>query len=88
MEPAARSVFLKKISINGFSIEEGDSHLILRPRGAEATAGVTIEEKEPNIWRVAKAAGAYAKFAVRPKRGYFETYLNQWAAESRLQAPG
>ena len=88
MNPKARGEFLKKISINGFSITESDAILTLRPRGAEATAGIVIREVEPNTWKVASAAGAYAGFARGKKRSYFEIYINQWVAEAVLQSGG
>lgn len=88
MEPKAKGEFLKKISINGFSIEERDNRLILRPRGAEATAWVIIHEIEPNVWRVTGAAGDYAGFARGQKRLYFESYITRWAMEAALQAAG
>lgn len=88
MDPKAKGEFLKKISINGFSIEEGDNTLILRPRGAEATAVIIIEEVEPDVWRVTGAAGHYAGFARGKKRSYFEDYINRWAVEAVLQAAG
>ncbi len=88
MDPKAKGEFLKKISINGFSIEERDNTLILRPRGAEATAEITIKEAEPDIWRVTGAAGHYAGFARGKKRAYFESYINRWAAEAILQTAG
>jgi len=86
MEAKAKSEFLKKISINGFSIEEKEEVLILRPRGMEPTAGLIIREKEPNVWEVTGASGRYAAFARRPKREYFESYINRWALEASLQA--
>jgi len=86
VDPKAKGEFLKKISINGFSIEEKDNLLILRPRGAEATAEILIEEVEPNVWKVAGASGRYAGFYRGKKRSYFESYINQWVAESILQA--
>ena len=88
MDPKAKGEFLKKISLNGFSIEEGDKTLTLRPRGAEATAEVIIQEVEPNVWRVAGASGSYAGFARGKKRSYFETYISQWAMEAVLRAAG
>ncbi len=88
MDPKAKGDFLKKISVNGFSIEEGDNTLTLRPRGAEATAEVTIEEVEPEVWRVTSAAGRYAGFARGKKRSYFESYINRWAIEAVLQVTG
>lgn len=86
MDPKAKGEFLKKISINGFSITEGDSTLTLRPRGAEATAEITIQEVEPNVWQVAGASGNYAGFYRGKKRIYFESYINRWALEATLQA--
>ncbi len=88
MDPKARGEFLKKISINGFSISEEGNTLILRPRGAEATAEVIIQEAEPNVWKVKGAAGAYAGFARGKKRGIFESYINRWALEAVLQTGG
>ena len=86
MDPKARGEFLKKISINGFSIEEGDNTLILRPRGAEAAAVVIIHEVEPNEWKVVGASGNYVGFGRGKKRSYFESYINRWAAEAVLQS--
>jgi len=88
MDPKAKGEFLKKISINGFSIEERDNTLILRPRGAEATAVVTIEEVEPDVWRVTGAAGHYAGFGRGKKRSYFEDYINRWSLEAALRVLG
>ena len=85
MNPKAKSAFLKKIAINGFSITEGDNILTLRPRGMEETAEVTIQEVEPDVWKVVGASGQYAGFYRGKKRSYFETYINQWAAEAVLQ---
>ena len=88
MDPKAKGEFLKKISINGFSITEGDNTLTLRPRGIEATAEVIIQEVEPDLWKVVGASGEYAGFYRGKKRSYFETYINQWAMEAVLQAQG
>jgi len=88
MEPKAKGEFLKKISINGFSIEEWDNTLTLRPRGAEATAEVIIQEVEPDVWQVVGASGQYAGFYRGKKRSYFESYINRWALEAVLQAAG
>ena len=88
MQPEAKGIFLRKIVTNGFSIEEKENKLILRPRGGDVITSVTIEEAEPNVWKVVEATAAYAGFARGKKRSYFETYLNQWAAEATLQAPG
>ena len=88
MDPKAKGEFLKKISINGFSITEGDNTLTLRPRGMEATAEITIQEVEPNVWKVAGASGSYAGFYRGKKRSYFETYINQWSMEAVLQTEG
>ncbi len=88
MDPKAKGKFLKKISINGFAIAEEGNTLTLRPRGAEATAEITIEEVEPNVWKVVSASGQYAGFARGKKRSYFESYINQWAMEAVLQAGG
>lgn len=88
MEAKAKGLFLKKIVINGFSVTEEENRLILRPRGAEATAAVTIEEVEPNDWRVTNASGAYTSFARGSKRLYFQAYISQWVSEAQLQAAG
>jgi len=88
MEPKARAEFIKKISINGFSIEDTGDALTLRPRGAEATAEVIIKEVEPNVWQVAGASGAYSGFYRGKKREYFERYINQWSLAAALEAPG
>ena len=86
MDPKAKGEFLKKISINGFSIEESGDMLILRPRVTEAEAVIIIQEVEPNVWKVVGASGRYAGFYRGKKRSYFETYINQWATEVVLQA--
>ena len=86
MEAKAKELFLRKIVINGFSVQEEANRLTLRPRGAEATAEVTIEEVVANEWRVKSASGLYAGFARGKKRSYFETYINQWVTEALLQA--
>lgn len=86
MDPKAKGEFLKKISVNGFSITEGDNTLTLRPRGSEATAEIIIEEVELNVWKVVGATGAYAGFYRGKKRSIFEGYINQWAGEAVLQA--
>ena len=88
MNDKARGVLLKKISINGFSIEDNGSRLTLRPRGAEATAEVSIEDDGVNGWRVVGASGSYAVFARGQKRTYFESYINRWAAEAILRSEG
>ena len=88
MDPKAKGEFLKKISINGFSIEEKDNLLFLRPRGAEATAEVIIVEAELNVWKVAGAKGAYAAFGRGKKRSFFESYINRWALEAIMQSEG
>ena len=88
MDPKAKGEFLKKISVNGFSIDEKDKLLVLRPRGAEATAQIIIEEVEPNVWKAVSALGQYAGFARGKKRSYFESYINRWAMESVLQTGG
>lgn len=88
MDPRAKGEFLKKISINGFSISEEGNKLTLSPRGGEATAGITIEEVEPNIWKVVGAAGAYAGFARGKKRSIFETYIKAWTEAAILQTGG
>ncbi len=88
MDPKAKGEFLKKISINGFAIEERDDYLVLRPRGMEATTEVTIQEVEPNVWKVVGASGQYTGYYRGKKRSYFESYINRWAAEAVLQAAG
>jgi len=88
VDPKAKGEFLKKISINGFSIDEKDNLLVLRPRGAEATAQIIIEEVEPNVWKAVSALGQYAGFTRGIKRSYFESYINRWAMESVLQTGG
>ena len=88
MDPKAKGEFLKKISINGFSITEGDNTLTLRPRGIEATSEIIIQEVEPDVWKVAGASGRYAGFYRGKKRSYFETYINQWVTEAVLQSEG
>ena len=88
MDPKAKGEFLKKLSTNGFSIDEKDKLLVLRPRGAEATAQLIIEEVEPNVWKAVSALGQYAGFARGKKRSYFETYINQWVLEAIMQSEG
>jgi len=88
MNDKAKGELLKKISINGFSIEDNGSRLTLRPRGAEATAEVTIEDDTVNGWKVVSASGQYAGFARGQKRSYFESYINRWVVESILQSEG
>lgn len=85
VNPKAKSAFLKKIAINGFSIIEGDNTLTLRPRGMEETAEITIQEVEPAVWAVVGASGQYAGFYRGKKRSYFEDYINRWAAEAVLE---
>ena len=88
MDPKAKGEFLKKISINGFSITEKDNTLTLRPWGAEATAGVTIEEVQPNVWKVVSGSGQFTAFARGKKRSYFESHITRWAMEAVLQTEG
>ena len=88
MDPKAKGEFLKKISISGFSIEEKENQLILRPRGAEAIAEITIEEVKPNTWIVMSASGRYAGFGRGKKRLYFESYITRWVVEAVLQTGG
>jgi hypothetical protein len=85
VEPKAKGEFLKKISINGFSLQETGNRLILRPRGAEATAQIVIEEVKPNTWIVMSAAGDYAGYGRGKKRLVFEHYIEEWVTESLLQ---
>jgi hypothetical protein len=82
----AKSELLKKITTQGFSIEENGSRMVLRPRGAEGTASLTIEEVEPDVWRVTGAEGKYASFARGHKRKFFENHLTLWVTESRLRS--
>ena len=86
MNDKARGELLKKISVNGFSIEDNGSRLTLRPRGAEATAEVTIEDDGVNGYRVVGAKGRYGGFARGQKRSYFESYINRWVMEAVLQS--
>ncbi|MBA7629081.1 hypothetical protein ES703_36579 [subsurface metagenome] len=88
MNDKARGAFLKKISMNGFSIEDNGDRLTLHPRGAEAQAEVTIEDNGVNGWKVVSASGRYAGFARGKKRSYFESYINRWAVEAFLQVVG
>ena len=88
MDPKAKGEFLKKISISGFSIEEKENQLILRPRGAEATAEITIEEVKPDTWVVMSAVGRYAAYGRGRKRLIFENYIKEWVIESILRATG
>ena len=88
MDPKAKSEFLKKISVNGFSIEEKDNLLFLHPRGAEATAEIIIGEVELNVWKAVGASGSYAGFYRGKKRSYFESYINRWALEAIMQSEG
>jgi len=85
MEPKARQEFLKKITINGFSIEDLGDQLILRPRGAEREAEVTLKEVEPNVWKVRGGSGRFAAFSFGKKRTFFEQYITQWATLAVLQ---
>lgn len=86
MDPKAKGIFLRKIVTNGFSVEERENQLTLRPRGMEETAEITIEEVEPNLWKVIHARGQYVEFARGAKRSYFEGYINRWATEAVLQS--
>ena len=88
MDPKAKSEFLKKISVNGFSIEEKDNLLFLHPRGAEATAEIIIGEVELNVWKAVGASGSYTGFYRGKKRSYFESYINRWALEAIMQSEG
>ena len=88
MDPKARGEFLKKLSINGFSITEVGNQLVLSPRGAEATAEITIEEVKPNTWVVMSGSGRYAAFARGKKRLIFENYIKEWAVAAVLQTEG
>ena len=85
MDPKAKGAFLKKLAVNGFSITEGDDTLTLRPRGIQETAEITIQEVEPDGWKVVGASGRYAGFAQGKKRLYFEAYIKKWATEAVLE---
>ena len=88
MDPKAKGEFLKKLSTNGFSIEEKDNLLFLRPRGAEATAEIIIGEVELNVWKALGASGSYTGFYRGKKRSFFESYINRWALEAIMQSEG
>ena len=88
MNDKGRGALLKKISVNGFSIEDNGSRLTLRPRGAGAQAEITIEDDKVNGWRIVSASGAYAGFARGQKRSYFESYINRWVMEAVFQSEG
>ena len=88
METKARQEFLKRISTNGFAIEDYGDRLILRPRGAEGTAEITIKEEEPNVWKVRGGSGRFAAFSYGKKRTFFENNLTQWAQEAILRVQG
>ena len=82
MEAKARDIFLTKLILNGFAIEELGNLLIMKPRGAEATAEVTIAEALDGTWHVASASGNYVSYARGKKKVMFENYVNGWAAEA------
>lgn len=86
MEAKAKQLLLKKLVINGFSVTEEGNKLTLSPRGGVVPAELTLEEVEPNVWRVETASGQYAGFARGRKRSYFEAYLLQWVSDALLQA--
>ncbi|MBA7593447.1 hypothetical protein ES703_00367 [subsurface metagenome] len=86
MNDKARGALLRKISINGFSIEDNGNRITLHPRGAEATAEVTIEDNGVNGFKVVSASGSYTGFARGQKRSYFESYFNRWVVEAVLQS--
>ncbi len=86
MEAKAKQLLLRKLVINGFSVTEEGNKLILSPRGGVVPAELTLEEVEPNVWRVETASGQYAGFARGRKRSYFEAYLLQWVSDALLQA--
>ena len=85
MEREAKQRFLKKIAINGFSIEEREQQLVLRPRGMEAVAELVIEETEGG-WKVTGASGRYAGFKRGRKKEYLENYLNIWATQAEAES--
>lgn len=82
-----RETFLKKASINGFSIEDNGSRITLRPRGIESQAEITIEDTVGNGYKVVEAAGKFAGFARGHKRKYFEDNVNRWVLEALQQVP-
>lgn len=88
MEIKARDIFLTKLILNGFAIEDLGRLLTMKPRGAEATAEVTIAEAPDGTWHVTSASGNYVGWARGKKRTIFENYVNRWAAESVARAAG
>lgn len=87
MDGRARGEFLKKISVNGFSLDDNHDILVLRPRGMESEAEISIQEVAPNEWKVIGATGKFAGYARGNKRKFFEDHINRWVVESLLQAP-
>jgi ferredoxin-thioredoxin reductase catalytic subunit len=83
----AREIFLRKASVNGFSIEDSGDRITLRPRGIEYQAEITIEDNPGNGYSVVGASGKFAGFARGVKRKYFEDNVNRWLVESLQQAP-
>ena len=86
VDPKAKGNFLRKIVTQGFSIVERENQLTLRPRGLEETAEITIEEVEPDVWKVVHARGQYVGFARGKKREFFEAYIKRWATQAALEA--
>ncbi|HUV51608.1 MAG TPA: hypothetical protein VMW64_00860 [Dehalococcoidia bacterium] len=86
MEPKAKDIFLTKLIRNGFSIEEKEDLLTLRPRKMEDVAKVIIQEVGANTWQVLRAEGQYAGFGRGKKKVMFENYVNRWAAEAFAQS--
>lgn len=87
MDGRARGEFLKKISVNGFSLEDNHDILVLRPRGMESEAEISIQEVAPNEWKVVGATGKFAGYNRGQKRKFFEDHISRWVVESLLQAP-
>lgn len=88
MDANARSQLLKKIITNGFSLEDLGAQLVLRPRGAEGTAAITIMEVSLNTWKVISTEGKYKGYDRGMKRKYFEDNLARWVFEATQQVPG
>jgi len=83
----SRETFMKKIAINGFSIEDNGTRITLRPRGLESQAEITIEDNPGNGYRVVAATGRFASFNRGYKRKYLEDNVNRWVLEALQQAP-
>lgn len=85
MEEKVRQIFLTKISLNGFSIEDKGNTLVLTLRGATEQAEVIIQEQDTN-WKVISASGIYARFARGKNKSIFEGYISIWATQSQAEA--